>query len=307
MGVIKLYNENDREYGRLKAFCEYMNSITPDRFEFKIQDTYFDCGADWKYTAIITHDHLNKRTMELDRDETWQTLNPREYETLLTIDESILKEVIEKIGDDVLNGKYSSLYEQVSKEVSVEIVVGSDDKIRFLPYKDYESIQEGVGGTFNPLTQTVIPPAVEGMSPILCTVYNNDEGLLINGGDLDKANGLATMMYNNIPPAPPECVGFVPEIINNEGVFPIYGNIVILPQITTEDGIDNIGFKATNVDGEICGEVRLVARTIENVLNSAFSKAMTEAIHEKYDENKPEPEISVVSWDMGEIDDFEKD
>lgn len=79
--MIKVYGVGTMEYQKLRFFANMVNSECWKQkkcFYVDIKDIYFDYGADWKYTALVTED--------LDRDIEWQSLCPRDYENLLKSD-----------------------------------------------------------------------------------------------------------------------------------------------------------------------------------------------------------------------------
>ena len=94
---VKIYAENSKEYKRLSDFCDYMNNHTSLRYEFFVKDTYYDLGADWKYTAVCVEDDKSKAA--------WQVLNANEYEQLLREDSDYKERVFERIWRMVIESR----------------------------------------------------------------------------------------------------------------------------------------------------------------------------------------------------------
>lgn len=107
MGKIRVYNENEIEYLRLKMFTEICNDLLIEKGNIddfiSVQETYFDYGQNWKYTALIMHKLVNGMGMTMT---TYQLFCPRDWELIINTDS------IEKIK--AMAEYYISLY--VSKE-----------------------------------------------------------------------------------------------------------------------------------------------------------------------------------------------
>lgn len=72
---VKIYSIGSTERTRLEVFCMFVNNMTDD-FRLVAQDTYFDFGQDWKYTAIIYKDSNTE----------YQAFCPRDWELILNTD-----------------------------------------------------------------------------------------------------------------------------------------------------------------------------------------------------------------------------
>lgn len=265
METIRVYSKDEPEHKTLEQFCDFMNRETPDRFEFSLEDIYFDAGQDWKYTAVITTDRLsydNTKGKFLSGNSAWQTLNPRDYEKIIlatnkSTDER--EECFESISKELLKG---TLYECEEKTIEMAIVFTSDDTLKVVPYNGYDTLSNGVGGMIERVGSVSIP--VSPMKEIECDVYCNEEGLLIDREDLNKINPFASSINGS----------------------PVYGNVVIVPQIN--NGEDNRGFKSHYVDGEqdIC-ECWFAEDYLLLLIN--HNKEMFSELHKEWDNNKPEP------------------
>lgn len=77
--MIKTYKHNTMEFQKLDTFCNIANSMLHGtKYMLYLDDIYFDCGQNWMYTAILTHD--------INSDNEWQSLCPRDYKGLLMTD-----------------------------------------------------------------------------------------------------------------------------------------------------------------------------------------------------------------------------
>lgn len=83
-GCIRTYTRQDLEYCKLETFCVLANNnLVGTTYRVGLNDIYFDYGAQWRYTGVITYDD------SYDRDDvlySHQTLCPRDYEILVTSD-----------------------------------------------------------------------------------------------------------------------------------------------------------------------------------------------------------------------------
>ena len=73
MNAIKTFSNDSPEYERLVAAAALMTVMSPSRTKFTVETTYFDYGANWRYTTIIAHN---------DGDR-WQALCPIHQEGIV--------------------------------------------------------------------------------------------------------------------------------------------------------------------------------------------------------------------------------
>ena len=81
MASIRVYKTTEIEFIRLRTFATACNATyaAHDMNErIQVEDVYFDYGQNWKYTTLITHNY--------DESDSWQSLCPRDYETILECD-----------------------------------------------------------------------------------------------------------------------------------------------------------------------------------------------------------------------------
>ena len=78
MEMIKVYEPSSKEFKKLEFACEIFNE---NGFECFVDDTWFDYGQNWMYTAIICKGDWN----------TYQFLNPNEYLEIINSDFKDLK------------------------------------------------------------------------------------------------------------------------------------------------------------------------------------------------------------------------
>lgn len=81
MRLIKEYKIGSLEWCKLNMFSEIVNKFMLEHkkaYHMTTRNYYYDFGANWKYTALITED--------LGGNTSWQTLNARDYENILLCD-----------------------------------------------------------------------------------------------------------------------------------------------------------------------------------------------------------------------------
>ena len=113
MAIERVYNENEVEYLRLKMFADVSNLIFKADFECKknlaIKTTYYDCGQDWLYSALIMYDFKDGIT-------SYQAFCPRDYKLIVTCDSTAkIKEMAEYYANMQIKNEWNyknSLYEK---------------------------------------------------------------------------------------------------------------------------------------------------------------------------------------------------
>ena len=116
MGKIRVYEKTEVEFIRLKIFTEIVNNLLEKADNYTdyltIKTTYFDCGQDWQYSAIIIHEYVEA----FNKVEKYQAFCPRDWELIINTD-SISK--LEEMAKYYVNLKESkewnyrkSLYEK---------------------------------------------------------------------------------------------------------------------------------------------------------------------------------------------------
>lgn len=55
MKSIRIFEKNSREYHLLSAAAEIMTVLSRNGYEYRVSETYFDYGQDWKWTTILCH------------------------------------------------------------------------------------------------------------------------------------------------------------------------------------------------------------------------------------------------------------
>lgn len=88
--MARVFQDYELEYQKLKLVADMLTTFSPNGTVYIVEVTYLDFGQDWKWTTIIS-----------DSKDSWQILNPREWEKIVesdNIDElfEIAKEVAEK-------------------------------------------------------------------------------------------------------------------------------------------------------------------------------------------------------------------
>lgn len=83
-------------YKRFEAVASILTAYSPHKAIYKVEDTYFDYGQDWKWTTIIRYEYNE-----------CQILYPVDWERIVKAD---TMEELFKIVKDIINDKYSLDY-----------------------------------------------------------------------------------------------------------------------------------------------------------------------------------------------------
>lgn len=81
MSLIRIYERRTTEYRQLRYFATCVNDFCLEEklpYYMDIKDMWYDLGADWMYTGLVTEN--------LHDDRTWQSVNGRDYENILVSD-----------------------------------------------------------------------------------------------------------------------------------------------------------------------------------------------------------------------------
>ncbi len=155
------------------------------------------------------------------------------------------------------------------------LVFTPNDEINSVEYKDFRTIGEVVGGTFETCTKIQWNNEENQLtSPLNLTMFCNDEFLVRNDKEFDKVNAVATLLSNT----------------------EIRGNVILLADSYTEDGIESRGFEFAEENGEelLC-EHMLVFDTFEQII--ADNKDKLQEIHKALDNNKSIPKAVYITVD----------
>lgn len=93
--VIRVFEKDSDEYNKLERMATILALMSPNKYEYSVDETYFDFGQDWTWTTIIC------------KGGQWggyQALNPAEQERVIFSDGSI--EELLKIAKDVFADKF---------------------------------------------------------------------------------------------------------------------------------------------------------------------------------------------------------
>ena len=74
--IIREYKPDDREYKALEKASAILTAVSAKGITYKVENTYFDYGQNWRWTTIIAYDP-NAWC------KTYQALCPRDYEKIL--------------------------------------------------------------------------------------------------------------------------------------------------------------------------------------------------------------------------------
>ena len=71
---IRVYAPNSDEMVKLKLACYELERLSRHGTRYYVEETYFDFGQNWTYSAIIA---------DKGNGDTWQAVCPRDYERIL--------------------------------------------------------------------------------------------------------------------------------------------------------------------------------------------------------------------------------
>lgn len=155
------------------------------------------------------------------------------------------------------------------------IVLTVNDKIKIVKYYDFDDIKET---TKMDTAQLCCDNKICAVGGLKYRMYCDEEGLLHETKGHNKVNALVSVMFTNEP---------------------IYGDCFILKSGREND----YGF--TEKEAKLF--VNLIEKVKENVehgINFSKERLTFEEYHQKYDDNKPEPKISFMTFDS--FDDIER-
>ena len=162
------------------------------------------------------------------------------------------------------------------------LVFTPDDTIETVDYEGYRTIQDVVDGSYD--TCGHIDFGFEDKpseATLHLTMFCNDEFLIRNDEKFDKVNAVASLLYGG----------------------ELRGNVILTVDVETEDGIESRGFYYHEVSGKeaIC-EHAIAYDTFEKYIEE--NKDEIQALHEKLDMNKSEPEITYKTFKENEEIEF---
>lgn len=101
MSAIEVHENGSIEKGILEYFAMIFNNEmekTNSKYHMAVKDIYFDYGLNWLYTTLVVDDGTSS----------WQALNPRDYENIVTCDSfaTVWSWAIDYV-EAILNGKLS--------------------------------------------------------------------------------------------------------------------------------------------------------------------------------------------------------
>lgn len=77
---IRTFTPDTPEYNRLACAAQILTAVSPRKFTYKVEVTYFDFGQNWLWTTIIAY---------RPDGESYQALYPADQEAILTTDNLI--------------------------------------------------------------------------------------------------------------------------------------------------------------------------------------------------------------------------
>lgn len=90
---ITIFNPESEEYKILQAFAKRL-SESSSTIDFRVEDTYFDVGQDWKWTTIIAH----RRDMDPGSVlASWQALSSKDQTNIILNNEDAMEKLFDKL------------------------------------------------------------------------------------------------------------------------------------------------------------------------------------------------------------------
>ncbi len=80
MDPIRTFTPDTPEYNRLTRAAKVLTEASPQKFTYKVEETFFDFGQNWMWTTIICY---------RPDGESYQALYPADQEAILTSDNLI--------------------------------------------------------------------------------------------------------------------------------------------------------------------------------------------------------------------------
>lgn len=73
--LLKTYEYGTPEFERLSIAAQVLTAISPHKYKYRVEDTYFDFGQDWMWTTIIAYRPDGESYQALDPVRHVQILN----------------------------------------------------------------------------------------------------------------------------------------------------------------------------------------------------------------------------------------
>lgn len=88
----RILSKSEIEYSKLETVARMLESKSPNKAQYVLEDVYLDFGANWMWTTIIRKGYRE-----------CQVLSPREWEDIMLADSFT---ELEQITDDIRNDKW---------------------------------------------------------------------------------------------------------------------------------------------------------------------------------------------------------
>ena len=88
----RILSKSEIEYSKLETVARMLESKSPNKAQYVIEDVYLDFGANWMWTTIIRKGYRE-----------CQVLSPREWKDIMLADSFT---ELEQIADDIRNDKW---------------------------------------------------------------------------------------------------------------------------------------------------------------------------------------------------------
>ena len=88
----RILSKNEIEYSKLETAARMLESKSPNKAQYVIEDVYLDFGSNWMWTTIIRKGYRE-----------CQVLSPRDWENIMLADSFT---ELEQITDEIRNDKW---------------------------------------------------------------------------------------------------------------------------------------------------------------------------------------------------------
>lgn len=125
--AIDTFSSFSPEYAKLSAICILLNSMSPNKINYRVEDTYFDYGQDWRWTTIIAH---------RNNGDSWQAIYPAMQERILLAGDFDATDTAEFVNDPE--------FEEIAKDILREsrLDKGFDESLKEANYGGAYDIED---------------------------------------------------------------------------------------------------------------------------------------------------------------------
>ena len=93
--TVKIGSDEER---KLTAVAKMLKAVSPNNYDYEVENVYFDYGQNWMWTTIICHNYLETGTLS-----SWQAVSPRQWSNIL---EAETVNELCKVTNEIRDGKF---------------------------------------------------------------------------------------------------------------------------------------------------------------------------------------------------------